>query len=63
MKVYIIVADIIDDRHDLGIFSSKKKAEEALKKLITEDRLYKNFKEDLYIEAHEMNSLFFEIYK
>lgn len=56
MKIYIIIADFIDDRHNVGIYSSKKRAEEALEEILKTDKLYSHFKEDLYIECYEINN-------
>lgn len=56
MRIYIIVADFLDDRHNVGIFTSRKRAEKALEEITTTNKLYKQFKEDLYIEAYEVNA-------
>lgn len=54
-KVYVLMSGIIDDDCVLGVFSSKKKVDEARTWLINNDTYYKSFPNDLYVDVFELN--------
>ena len=54
-KVYILNGGCIGDSYVIAVYSSKKKAKEARKKIIETDHYYKQFPDDLYIEEFELN--------
>lgn len=54
-KVYVLMGGCIDDKHVLGVFSSMKKATEAVEWLIKVDTYYKYNPDDLEIETYELN--------
>lgn len=51
MKIYILVNDVVDDRYNLGVFTSKRKAETAKKTLLQNKKWYRSG--DLSVEVWE----------
>lgn len=54
-KVYVLNGGCIDDRYVIGVFSSKKKAEEEREKIIKTDSFYRHSPDDLWVEEFELN--------
>lgn len=54
-KVYVLNGGCIGDRYVVGVFSSKKKAQEAREWIIENDTYYKSNSDELDIDVFEMN--------
>ena len=54
-KVYVLNGGCIGDRYVVGVFSSKKKAQEAREQIIQNDTYYKSNPDELDIDVFEMN--------
>lgn len=54
-KVYVLMSGIINSDYVLGVFSSKKKVDEAVTWLIDNDAHYKSNPNDLYVDVFELN--------
>lgn len=55
-KVYVLMSKRIENCHVvIGVFSSKKKVNEAIEWIIANDAYYRNNPNDLYIDTFEMN--------
>lgn len=54
-KVYVLNGGCIGDRYVVGVFSSKKKAQEAREWIIQNDTYYKSNSDELDIDVFEMN--------
>lgn len=56
-NIYVLVGGCIGDRYVVGVFSSKKKAEEAKKKIIQSDNYYNKYPNDLDIDIFQINKI------
>ena len=55
-KVYVLMCKYPDDTHYvLGVFSSKKKVDEAKKWLFEIDMYHKHHPDSLYVDTYELN--------
>lgn len=54
-KVYVLMSRLPYDNSVLGVFSSKKKVNEAIMWLINNDTYYKDYPYALYVDTFEMN--------
>lgn len=54
-KVYVMNAKFHGTNNTLGVFSSKAKADEAVKWILKVDMYFKSRPQDLWIETFEMN--------
>lgn len=54
-KVYVLIGGCIDDKHVVAVFSSMKRAKEVRNEIISIDRYYSQYPEDLEIETFYLN--------
>ena len=54
-RVYVMIGKYYGDNCTLGVFSSKAKANDAVKWLLTNDMYYKHKPQDLGISIYELN--------
>ena len=54
-RVYVMLSKYNGDNCTLGVFSSKAKADDAVKWLLENDMYYKRRPQDLWVSTYELN--------
>lgn len=55
MNAFVLMGGCVDDRHVIGVFSSMQKAEEEKARLISVNKYYETYPDDLDIDVCEMD--------
>lgn len=55
MNAFVLMGGCVDDRHVIGVFSSMQKAEEEKARLISVNKYYEAYPDDLDIDVCEMD--------
>ena len=56
-NIYVLSGGCIGDRYVIGVFSSKKRANEERERIIKTDSYYRNNPDDLEVEVFELNKV------